>query len=169
MSSPRSGRKRTNDEIYPSTSGTSHSKKLSMNQRFKTAPELNQKSFSSSDQHGSKDSIDPAAQSFGPTVATLSTQPSNVSTVITIPDAPQNFVAQLQDLQTQLDREYEEYEKELEGRDPKAVLEEFDWGRLEARYLEDMDTAIRGEQSIHMNLAKRYSVRLDRSVAYSPC
>lgn len=163
MSSPRSGRKRPNDEIYSAGADASHSKKLSFNQRPRTAPEQNHKAFQPThfEQHGfPKDAFGPAAQSFDSTVATLSTQPSNVSSAATAPDTPQTFVSRLQGLQAQLDLEYDQYEQDLEKRDHKAQIEPYDWDNLECRYLEDMEPAIKSEQDIQTNLAQRYGVCL---------
>lgn len=163
MSSPRSARKRTNDEMYSTDANASHSKKLSINQRPRTAPEQVKKALQPSqfEQQGyPKDSSGPVAQSFDSTVATLSTQPSNVSTAATAPDEPQTFVSRLQELHAQLDLEYDQYEHDLQKRDHKVQLEPFDWDDLEHRYLQDMEPAIKSEQDIQTSLAERYGVCL---------
>lgn len=162
-SSPRSGRKRTNDEIYKASTGAtpSHSKKLSINQRPRTAPEQVQELLQPSqfEQHGfPKEIVIPAAQSFESTVATLSTQPLNVSTAATAFDAPQTFVSRLHEIQNQLNLEYEKHERDIVGRDHKAQLSPYDWDNLERRYLEEMEPVIKSEQEIQTSLAKRYGV-----------
>jgi hypothetical protein len=173
MSSPRPARKRTIDEMYTSKSGaTGLSKKTSVNQRPNTAPEQSQKSLQSSqfEQHGfPKDLPNPAARSFGSTIATLSTQASDVSTAITAPDTPQIFVSQLQALHAQLDRQYDEYVEELQDRDHKAQLEPFDWDELEEAYARDMEPAIRDEQEIQMELANCYKVCSNKTSVQCSC
>lgn len=161
MSSPRSARKRTNDEIYTNRSGkgTGHSTNLPIDQRPRTAPEQSQKVLQSShfEQRGFlKAAPKPAAQSFGSTITTLNTQPSDASTALTTPYPSQTFVAQLQELQARFDREFDQFEQELEQRDHKAQFEPYDWDGLEGRYLEEIEPAITNEQEIQMNVAKRY-------------
>jgi hypothetical protein len=161
MSSPRPARKRTIDEMYTCD-----------NQRPNTAPEESQKTVQSSHfaKHGFlKDLPNPAAQSFGSTIATLSTQASDASTAITAPDAPQTFVSQLQALHVQLDRQYDEYVEELKGRDHKAQLEPFDWDVLEEAYARDIEPATRDEQQIQMELANCYKVRSSKTSIQCSC
>jgi hypothetical protein len=167
-SSPRSGRKRANDEIYKASTGAtpSHSKKLSFNQRPRTASEHVQKHLQPSqfEQHGfPKDTAGPAAQSFESTVATLNTQPSDVSTAATAVDAPQTFVGRLRALQAQLDFEYCQHERDLGERDRKAQITRYDWDDLERRYLQEMEPAIKSEQEIQTSLAERYGVGIFES------
>ena len=154
MSSPPISRKRTNDQIYSS-------KDSSITERPRTAPEQGEKPARSAQfeqNEPNQNTSMPTARSFDSTVATLSTQPSNASTALTAPDAPQTFVSQIQELQLRLDGEYDQYVGELENRDRKEHLDAFDWDDLEARYLEEMEPAIRNEQEIRTQLAGRYKV-----------
>lgn len=157
MSSPRAGRKRTNDEMYKS-GATGHGKKASVNQRPNTAPEKSQKALQSSQfaRYGFHNDLPNLAQSIESAIGTLSTQ---ASAAITVPDAPQTFVSQLQQLHDDLDRGYTKYVEELQDRDHKAHLELFDWDDLEDGYMKDMEPAIRVEQEIQAELARSYRVR----------
>ena len=109
-------------------------------------------------QQGFSKTLTPASKSFGSTIATLSTQPSNAFTTITASDAPNTLVGQIQELQAELSEDYEAYVAELENRDHKEHLDTFYWDELERQYLEEMEPAIRGEQAIGMQLANRYKV-----------
>ena len=174
MSSPPSRRlKRTNDEVYRTTTGapSGHSKNMSINERPRTAPEQKQKTLqpSSFEQNGfPKDIFGQTVKSFSSTSGTLGGQPSSISTAPAAADMQQTFVARVQELQAQFDHEYDQYEQDLENRDHKAHIEPYDWENLESRYLEEMEPAIRDEQEIQNTIAERYRVRLS-SIAYGAC
>ena len=159
-------RKRTNAEIYSTEpdAPSPHSNKMSVNERPRTAPEQNQKFLLPScfEQNGfPKDITGPKLQSSSSTSATMSTKPfaaSIASAANAAAGIQQSFVARLQERQAQLDREYDQYEQDLENRDHTAHIEPYDWENLEGRYLEEMKSAIEEEQEIQKTITERYRV-----------
>jgi hypothetical protein len=144
-------RKRTNDEVYPS-SQTAHSsppRSPETSKRLSTAPEQNvlqqMVAQSSFEQTGFGALPSNHASTSVSTRSTMKPESTSASTNSTVEGA-RTFQDAMIEFRDQLDEEYSGFKQKLNERDRDAELDEFDWDELEARYHTAIDPKVEAEQ-----------------------
>jgi hypothetical protein len=70
----------------------------------------------------------------------------------------QTFAQQVQAYQDELNKEFEAFERALEGREKSAELDELDWDELEQRYVQEINSLLSQEDMIRRDLGERLQV-----------
>ncbi len=157
-SSPRTSRKRTNDEVYrPSQAAHSSPPRLSDGlKRPNTAPEQSiqrmparQSMFAT---HGFS-----AFDSSNSATSTLKPESSRGS-ITTAVKKPNAFQVSIKEYQDNLDKECRLFERKLNERDGNAELEDIDWDELEGRCHAAMDPKITAEQDVMRECSALFQV-----------
>ena len=169
-SSPRTSRKRTNDEVYK-PSQAAHSSPPHMSDAFKrpsTAPEQTGQQAMATQLAFSKHGFGALRQQqpvhpFDSVGSTSKMLRPGASINTTVEDSA-TFQTSMKEYQDKLDKEYKDFEQTLNERDRNAELEDIDWDELEARYHTAMDPKIASEQHIMHEYSALFQVRQMQSM-----
>ncbi|KAL2436816.1 hypothetical protein ABEF95_014569 [Exophiala dermatitidis] len=158
--SPRTARKRTNEEVYESVKSL---KTPSTPSRFQKSSNVVPQP-----QEEPQPSATPIArpvpnsQGIRPNKATATNDTGAEGMVTTnhnvgsLQETQNSFVKDIEDYRQQLELEFQEFERSLDERDPAADLEPMDWDDLEAQYNKEVQSKVAAEQEIMSEFSARF-------------
>jgi len=159
--SPRSARKRTNEEIYVAdqqlksspVTGRSQLPFRVSHQDDRVPPNPQTSEFDRSGFTSFQNAQSAPSSSTAPVKANIV-----ASTAMATTSEKNTFLQEMQSYEQQLELEYQEYEQALPNRDRGVDLEELDWDDLEHRYSSEIRPRIDAEREIMNELGARFQV-----------
>ena len=149
--SPRTARKRTNEEIYQRPQ-----KPRSSTTPLKTPPrrmsQWESSGFGSQDTYIPESSPMSSPEPEARPEATAAVRPTEQ------PLLPKNFVQSIQEYQKQLDDEFTQFQENLKKRDKKDGLDDLDWDDLERQYFKEIGPKEADEHEIMERLQTYFNV-----------